>query len=302
MIKYPYKKRHKESDMPFLTYSYTTYDLKKMPPRRQDSHKGDYGRLLCVCGSVGMCGAAILAARAAYRTGAGLVRILTVKENLVPIQAAIPEAIVSVYDEDFSSGAVLEAVEWADAIVIGCGLGRSPLSRRVLGAVLRASRVPTLIDADGLNIISQNPALKKYLSGTIVTPHLLEMSRLCGISTEDISTSREETAQKFASATGAVCLLKGYNTCIADGGDRVYINKSGNCGMATAGSGDVLAGIIGGILAQNKTGALSLTEAAALGAYLHGAAGDIAAQALGEYSLMASDIIDAIPKVLKNRC
>ena len=285
--------------MPFSTYSYTKNDLSKMPERHADSHKGDYGRLLLICGSLGMCGAAILAARAAYRTGAGLVRILTVKENLIPIQTAIPEAIVSVYDEDSFPTAILTAVEWADAMVIGCGLGRSALSRRVLGTALRSSRVPTVIDADGLNIISANPALKKYLSGAIITPHLLEAERLCGISASSIAKDREAVAESIAKETGAVCLLKGHNTCVANGSGAIYINKSGNSGMATAGSGDVLSGIIGGILAQNKSGSLTHTEAAALGAYIHGVAGDIAADRLGEYSLMASDIIDAIPMVLK---
>lgn len=285
--------------MPLSTYSYGVEALGMLPPRRENSNKGDYGRLLCVCGSAGMCGAAYLAAKAAYRTGAGLVRVLTVRENIIPLQTSLPEAIVSPYDGDGIYGAVVEAVEWADAIVVGCGLGRSELSRRVLGQVLRLSSVPTVIDADGLNIISESPALKKYLSGAIITPHLLEMSRLCGISLADIDADREGTAARFATRTGAVCVLKSHKTCVSDGGEAIYVNNSGNNGMATAGSGDVLAGIIGGILAQNKGGSLSMMDAAALGVYIHGLAGDASRDRLGEYSLMASDIIDGIPTVLK---
>ena len=286
--------------MDYSIYSYTTDALKNLPPRKDDSNKGDYGRLLCICGSEGMCGAAYLAAKAAYRMGAGLVRIFTPRENLIPLQTLLPEAIVSVYDSPSPDrGALLDALEWADAIVIGCGLGRSAASRQILSAALRYSDKPTVIDADGLNLISANPALKKYLSGKIITPHILEMSRLCGLFVEDIKSGRETAAYEFSHKTGCVCALKSHRSCVADGSDRVYVNNSGNNGMATAGSGDVLAGIIGGILAQNKSGSLSLSDTAALGVYIHGLAGDIAAEKLGKYSLMASDIIDALASVLR---
>ncbi len=287
--------------MNYSVYSYTKDALKNMPARKDDSHKGDYGRLLCVCGSEGMCGAAYLAAKAAYRTGAGLVRILTPRENLVSLQTLLPEAIVSVYDSGSPNRqSVLDAVDWADAIVIGCGLGRSSVSRQILSTVLRHTEKPTVIDADGLNLISASPALKKYLSGKIITPHILEMSRLCGLSVEDINSGRETAAYEFSKKYGTACALKSHRSCVADGSDRIYVNNSGNNGMATAGSGDVLAGIIGGILAQNKDGSLSLSDAAALGVYIHGLAGDLAAERLGKYSLMASDIIDALPEILKN--
>ena len=286
--------------MDYSIYSYTTDALKNLPPRKDDSSKGDYGRLLCICGSEGMCGAAYLAAKAAYRMGAGLVRIFTPRENLIPLQTLLPEAIVSVYDSPSPDrGALLDALEWADAIVIGCGLGRSAASRQILSAALRYSDKPTVIDADGLNLISANPALKKYLSGKIITPHILEMSRLCGLSVEEINADRERTAYEFSRKYGGVCVLKSHKTCVSDGSERTYVNNSGNNGMATAGSGDVLAGIIGGILAQNKSGSLSLSDAAALGVYIHGLAGDIAAEKLGKYSLMASDIIDALASILR---
>ena len=287
--------------MEFNVYSHTRDDLKKMPQRRRISNKGDYGRLLCVCGSVGMCGAAYLTALAAYRTGAGLVRILTVKENLIPLQTALPEAIVSVYDSASPDvSAVLEALEWADAVVIGCGLGRSSASRKILGAVLRNRKCPTVADADALNLISETPSLKKYLSGIIITPHLLEMARICGCELDEVVKDKKLAACEFARKNGSVCVLKSHGTCVSDGSAEMYVNNCGNSGMATAGSGDVLAGVIGGILAQNKNGELSLTEAATLGVYIHSLAGDLAAEKLGEYSLMARDIIDALPDVLRD--
>lgn len=271
-----------------------------MPQRSDESNKGDYGKLLCVCGSVGMCGAAYLSAKAAYRTGAGLVRILTVRENLVPLQTALPEAIISVYDaDDPDPHTVTDAAEWADAIVIGCGLGRSIGSRRITSQILKGSDKPKVIDADALNMISANPVLKKYLKETVITPHPLEMSRLTGISSDDILKSADRVAYDFAKKYGAICLLKKHETVVSDGSDALYVNKSGNNGMATAGSGDVLSGIIGGILAQNKDRSLSMKDAAALGAYIHGLAGDAAADRLGKYSMMACDIIDHISCVLK---
>lgn len=282
-------------------FSYNKDNLSLMPKRTDESNKGTYGRLLCVCGSVGMCGAAYLAAKAAYRTGAGLVEILTVKENLIPLQGSLPEAIISVYDgNDPDLDAVLTSVERADAIVIGCGLGRSDGARKILGTVLRNTETPCVLDADALNIISANQALKKYLKGKIITPHPAEFSRLTGISTEEILKNAETLSLDFAQKHSTVCLIKRHETVVSDGSERVYVNKSGNSGMATAGSGDVLAGIIGGILAQNKNSDLSLFEAACLGTYIHGLCGDIAAEALGEYSLMASDIIDSLRKVLKS--
>lgn len=282
-----------------MIFSYEKSDLSLMPKRSADSHKGTFGRVLCIVGSSGMCGAAYLSAKAAYRTGAGLVEILTHRDNLIPLQTSLPEAIVTVYGEDIDLHAVSDAVDRADVIVMGCGLGRSPLSRRLVAHVLRYTDKPRVIDADALNIISENPTLKKYLTGAIITPHVLEMSRLSVLSTEDILKAPESTALEFAKSSGAVCVLKKHRTVVSDGGERIYLNVSGNSGMATGGSGDVLAGIIGGILAQNKGGSLTLMEAASLGVYIHGLCGDTAAKNLGEYSLMASDIINALPICLK---
>lgn len=284
----------------FSTYSYTHTDLKLLPYRPDESNKGTFGRVLCVCGSYGMAGAAYFAAKAALRTGAGLVEVLTVRENLPIIQTLLPEAIVTVYDrEELDADLILAAISRADVIVCGCGLGISQTSRRLLATVLRQSSVPTVLDADALNLISKNPSLLKYAKGCIITPHPAEMSRLTGQSVEEILGCPASVCRDFAQKHGLTCVLKTHATAVSDGSDRVYVNTSGNHGMATAGSGDVLAGIIGGILAQDGQHRLTMLEAAALGVYVHGLAGDVAAQKLGKRSLIASDIIDALPLVLK---
>ena len=281
--------------------TYLDHKKLKMPTRKQDSHKGDYGRLLCVCGSAGMAGAAYLCAKAAYRSGAGLVEILTSEDNRIILQTLIPEAIVTTYD---SSSPDLEkigtAIRRADAIVAGCGLGKSDASQKILDCVLREKNAPTVLDADALNIISERKELLPLIKDTIITPHLMEMARLSKKTVSEISADVPYFCEKFAKEHRAICVLKCHETAVSEGKDKVYINMFGNSGMSTGGSGDVLAGVIGGILAQSKRGELSELDAAILGVHLHSKAGDIGAQRLGEYSLMASDIIDALPQVLKN--
>ena len=275
--------------------------LPKMPTRRPDSHKGDYGRLLCVCTSVGMAGAGYLCAKAAYRSGAGIVEIFVPEENRAVLQTLIPEAIVTVYDSSSVDLHLLRhSIDRADAIVVGCGLSTSLSASKILGEVLRGQKKPTVIDADALNIISSRRSLLKYAEGCIITPHVGEMARLTGMSCEEILADTKSVAQKFSQENSLVCALKSHKTIVSDGYGAMYVNKIGNSGMATGGSGDVLAGVIGGILAQNKRRELMDFEAAVLGVYLHSLAGDIAAEAIGEYSLMASDMIDALPKAIKN--
>ncbi len=288
--------------MQIKTFTYTSKDISLMPKRISDSDKSYYGRLLLVCGSVGMSGAAYLSAKAALRTGAGLVEILTPEENRVILQTLLPEAIVTVYDKDaVDTDKISERIERADAVVCGCGLGTHAYSRELLSHLLRNCSLPTVLDADALNLLSHNPSLMKYASGKIITPHLGEMSRLCGTEISEIKESPEKYCHDFAAKHSLICALKEHHTLVSDGGERLYVNNSGNSGMATAGSGDVLAGIIGGILSQNKHGSLDALTVASLGVYIHGVCGDHAAQRLGEYSLIASDIIDALPNVLRNR-
>ena len=284
-----------------LFFSYGKQDLSRMPKRPAESNKGTFGRVVLVCGSVGMAGAAYLSAKAAYRVGAGLVEIVTPTPNLPVLQTLIPEAIVTPYDPALPDADVIaHAISRADALVVGCGLGKSEAARAVLCTALSVSDVPIVLDADALNLIAEAPALLPHLAGKIITPHPMEMSRLCARPVEDILGNIAECAQTFAKAHGCVCVLKDHRTVVSDGSPRIYRNESGNSGMATGGSGDVLAGILGGILAQQKRAhTRDRLETAALGVYLHGLLGDCAAERLGEYAVMASDLIDAIPDVLR---
>lgn len=275
-------------------FSYFLGDKLTLPKRPERSNKGDFGRVLCVCGSYGMAGASYLAALGAYRAGTGLVEIFAPEENRIILQTLIPEALITVYDEKSPyESKLLSSLERCDSVVIGCGLGRTSRALDILKIVLRNSTVPTVVDADALNLISEHPALYKYLTGKIITPHMKEFSRLSGLSVEYILENTAATAQRFAADNSLICVLKDHRTVVSDGSEKVYINQAGNSGMATGGSGDVLAGIIGALLAQRHL-SLSSFDAAALGVYIHSQAGDRAAKARGEYSMMARDIAENI--------
>ncbi len=278
-----------------------------LPPRPAISNKSTFGRVVALCGSVGMCGAAYLAAKAAYRCGCGLVEIVTPEQNRIPLQTLLPEAIVTCYDsESPDTAAVAKAVRRADAVAIGCGLGTSAAAARLLDTALTAAKVPVVVDADALNIIAADP--QHWLTPrvpVIITPHPGEMARLTGYDTAQVLRDVPGLAASFAKEKGIVCLLKHHKTAISDG-STTYINQFGNSGMATGGSGDVLTGIIAALLAQGKNypaegcnAAPDLCKTAALGALIHSLAGDRAAARLGEYALMASDIIDEIGNVMK---
>lgn len=283
-------------------YSYDKSALSLLPARTERSNKGTYGRVLCVCGSKSMSGAAYLCAKAAYRTGAGLVEILTPNENRVILSTLLPEALITTYSSDAPEHSVIaEAKKRADAIVIGCGLGTSLSSKKVLCSILQNANVPCVIDADALNIIAKDESLTSLIKGKIITPHPMEMARL--MHTDDLENILDDTAKtahEFSKAHDCICILKTHATAVSDTSNRVYVNNCGNNGMATGGSGDVLAGIIGGILSQMKNApSKDLTLAATLGVYIHALAGDKAAEAIGVRSLMASDIIDKLCDVLK---
>ena len=267
-----------------------------LPERPIRSNKATFGKLLCAAGSYCMSGAAYLAAKAAYRTGAGLVKVLTPEENRVIIQSSLPEALVSVYDSSrLDENVVAEAVKWADVVAVGPGIGTSEASVSLLSAVLRNSVRPIVIDADGLNILAMKPKLWEIVPrGSVITPHPGEMSRLCDCSVGEILSNVPAVCQGFARSKGVICVLKDHATAVSDG-EEVYINSTGNSGMATGGSGDVLTGMISALMAQG----MSPFAAAAVGVRAHGMAGDVAAEALGEYSVMASDILDGIPKILR---
>lgn len=274
-----------------------------LPARRPYSNKGTYGRTLVVAGSPEMAGAAYFAAKAAYYSGCGLVRILTPDVNRDILLTRLPEAILSTYDAEAEDlGRLMdqleECMEWADAVLIGPGLGQSSAAKMLVAKVLQASDRKVVLDADALNILSKNMVLFQEAKGSyIVTPHLGEMGRMTGKSVAEIREELIETAQGFAENYGAVCVLKDARTVIGMPEGTFYINLTGNCGMATGGSGDVLAGIIAGFLAQG----MDPGQAAAAAVCLHGTAGDRAAKQKGSRGMIASDLLEEIPGVLRGK-
>jgi NAD(P)H-hydrate epimerase len=280
--------------------------IPKLKPRAVDAHKGDFGKVCIVAGSIGMSGAAALAGRAALRAGAGLVRVATPK-SVLPIVASIEPSFTTIALPEDNVGrisakainTILEAAGENDAVAFGPGIGVSGALRSVLETVLEQEGLRLIIDADGLNNlagIKDWPA--KLKAKLILTPHPGEMKRLwSGVFREPLPAQREQQAGQLAQHTGSVVALKGAGTVVTDG-QKVYINKTGNPGMATAGSGDVLTGAITALMGQG----LSNFDAAVLGIYIHGLAGDIAAEKVGQVSLMTTDIIESLPDAfLKNR-
>lgn len=266
-------------------------DLSLLPERRPDSHKGTYGKLLVIAGSSHMAGAAVFAAKAAYRMGCGLVKVMTAVENKQILLSLLPEAIFSAYEP----GQLAEDLEWADAAVLGPGLGTSAQAKEILHQVLESCMVPLVLDADALNLLAEEPKLlQSSPADIVVTPHLGEMARLTGEHVPAIKAKIMAAAADFAREYGVVCVLKDARTAVAVPDGMCYLNLSGNNGMATAGSGDVLSGVVGSLLAQGTRPGI----AAPLGVYLHGLAGDEAEKCLGSRSMIASDIIDGISAVL----
>ena len=280
-----------------------TEDVHKTLRRDPYSNKGTYGRVVLLAGCRGMSGAATLAARAAYRTGAGLCEVVTDESNRIILQTTVPEAIVSTYEREDDLSAVDTALARADSIVIGCGLGQSVLSAAVLHRVLRyckdVRRVPLVIDADGLNLISAHPELWALVPrDAILTPHPGEMARLCGCRVSEIVDDLRGYACSLAAQREIVCVLKDACTVVATKG-RVLYPLCGNNGMATGGSGDVLAGILGAVLAARREEfTMDPGYFAAIGSSIHAMAGNHAVCKTGEHGLMASDIADAVGSVL----
>lgn len=270
--------------------------------RMKDSHKGEYGHVFVLAGSRGMTGAAGLCANAVLRSGAGLATLgvpeslsLMMGRKLTEVMTlALPEtrdATLSIKGKQ----KILEKANASDVVIIGPGLSRNKDTVKLIRQLIAGIKKPMVIDADGLNAIAgQVSILKKVKCDCILTPHPGEMTRLVKKTSNYVKNNRLIVAKKFANYYNAVVVLKGHGTIVADK-RRSYVNKTGNPGMATAGSGDVLAGIIGGFLAQG----LKAFEAARLGVYVHGMAGDLAAKEKGEISLIAGDILEKIPKAIK---
>lgn len=270
-----------------------------LPKRRPYSNKGSYGKVLAVAGGGNMAGAAYFCGKAAYLTGCGLVKVYTPEENRTVLQTKLPEAVVSVYPSQKPDiFELIAAMKWADVIVAGPGLGTGDGAKRILGEILKNTSVPMVLDADALNIIASDiTVLRKPHTELVVTPHLGEMARLTAAAVGDISQNLVKCATDFARTYNVICVLKDARSVIATPNGMTYINASGNDGMATGGSGDVLSGIIAGLIAQGMPAA----TAAPAGCYLHGLAGDAAAVQKGRCSMTAEDILCGIPQILKEQ-
>ena len=271
--------------------------LNILPDRDPFAHKGKFGKILLLCGSRGYTGAAALASMGALRSGAGLV-FLGVPENIYAIEAVkLTEAIVFPLPDaegKLSEAAIpefLDRLPKMDAVLIGPGLGQSAGTQAVTEAVLKHANCPVVLDADGINVIAPHKdILRGRTCPTILTPHDGEFARLAGV----IGQDRVASAREMARELGCIMLLKGHETVITDG-EEVYVNRTGNPGMAVGGSGDVLAGIIVSFLGQG----IAPLEAAACGAWVHGAAGDLCAAQMGQYGMLPTDMVEALPRLLK---
>jgi ADP-dependent NAD(P)H-hydrate dehydratase len=286
--------------MSFATSLVTS--VPSLPPRDPDSNKGSYGRVLVVAGSRGMSGAAVLCASAALRAGAGLVR-LAVPAELLPVVAAanpcyttapLPQDDDGRFDDRAVAG-LLELARGNDVVAVGPGLGRSPAITNLVTALLGEGKRPLVLDADGLNSLQgRTERVSGRVIPPVLTPHPGEFARLLGCDIPTVQADREGQAQRFAAQHGLVLVLKGHASVVTDG-QRLFVNSTGNPGMATGGSGDVLTGVIAALLGQG----LEPFEAAQLGVHVHGMAGDRARDAHGEVGLIATDLLDYLPAAFR---
>ena len=314
----------------------TTY-LRKIPARRSDSNKGTYGKILVAAGSEGMCGAAYLAGLAAYRSGAGLVRILTPASNRLIVQSLLPEAIFTGYDTDSNVQVLSEAnVSWADILVLGPGLGTEALSVTLVRELLQAiaaqcdasrskwtRKFPLLlIDADGLNILSARPELMQLIAQialqipVVVTPHPMEMARLSAASLQEILQCPAHAAEALAAAHGTITVMKGSETIVLDADGHAFQNLEASPALSKGGSGDVLSGAIAGVYAvlrADRIDALNEVppeeqhtrwrrmafDAAVTGVLLHAEAGRQAANIHGTHGVLARETADMLGIVMQ---
>lgn len=277
-----------------------------LPMRMPNSNKGSYGKVLIVAGSKNMAGACYFSAKSAYRMGAGLVQIFTCEDNREILQELVPEAIMTTYDTSDDSNKIIKLLQksltWCNTVVVGPGLGVSELSRKIVKCVISDCCKPKVIDADAINLISNGDICK--ISNAILTPHMKEMSRLMGNEVRDVQLMQydilsiyddveDKYFEKSDSNISNIIVLKDATTLITDG-NEIFVNTSGNNGLATGGSGDVLTGIIAGLLAQGKNN----LEASALGVYLHGLCAEYYTDKASKYALNASDLIDSLQYIL----
>lgn len=271
--------------------------------RAENAHKGTFGTALLINGSYGMAGAAILSARSCLRSGIGIAK-MCVPDKIYPIiAAAVPEAVAlpvtssecgrfSFTDAD----KILNSLNGINCIVFGCGIGQSDDNAKILELLIKNAKCPLIIDADGINLLSSHiNIIRQANAPVILTPHPGEMSRLCGRAVSEIEQSRVSTAKDFAKEHNVYLVLKGSGTVAATPDGRVFINKTGNPGMATGGSGDTLTGIMAALISRDS----DITRAVTNAVYIHGKAGDMAAERLSETSVLPSDLIDELPCLFK---
>lgn len=277
--------------------------IKSFPRRAAGSHKGDFGHVLVIAGSAGYTGAAYLASQAAMRSGAGLVT-LAVGRSLYELMAAkLTEVMVRPFFEtkDYSPSLLAEKelinfAEKCNVIAIGPGISQNKETQQLVRNLVAKINKPIVLDADGINaFVGHLDTLKNLKKPLVLTPHPGEMARLEGKAVDEIQQSRKDIAVNFAALYNTVLVLKGHNTVVAEPGGEYYINETGNAGMATGGTGDILTGMIAGFAAQG----VGLFNASILGAYFHGLAGDIAAKEKGVIGLIATDLLNKLPDVLK---
>ncbi len=279
-------------------FYYEKEDVSLVPARKASSNKGSYGKVLSVTGSPNMAGAAYFASKAASVTGAGLIYIHTAEENRIILQGLMPEAVLKSYAENPLLG-LEEEVKGCNVIICGCGIGKTKNAREILCYLFAHADASLILDADALNLLAEEETLRKaaasYAGELIITPHMGEASRLLRRTISEIKADRLLAAEELAKELNCICVLKDAVTLVKAKERDCYINRSGCNAMSKGGSGDALTGVIAGLIAQG----MKAHEAACLGVYLHGLAGQIAAEACGNYSMAPTDLIEGIKSILK---
>ncbi|MFH0771082.1 MAG: NAD(P)H-hydrate dehydratase [Candidatus Omnitrophota bacterium] len=274
-----------------------------LPKRKIDTHKGDYGHVLIIGGSVGMTGAVALSSQAALLSGSGLVTLGAPRSLNSIIEAKLTEVMTlplpETAEQTLSETALPEILDFSrkvDCVAIGPGLSRNSSAQELVKKLIANLDKPIVLDADGINALKGDASiLRSVKSKIVITPHSGEMSQLAALPSDEISRIKEKVAKKFTNEYNVVCVLKGYRTVVAAPKEKTYVNLTGNPGMASGGTGDVLTGMIASFIGQG----IKPFDAARLGVFLHGLAGDLAAEEIGEASLIASNILDKLPKAIQ---
>ncbi len=286
--------------LPIEDYAYLTIDRPETVKRPKNSHKGTFGTALLVCGSYGMAGAEILAAKAALRSGVGIVKALVCDKNYSAFTSSVPEAVTLPVDTAENGTpfiydrTILSSLSNSNALLIGCGLGRTDEANKLVIRTLNKSQIPTVIDADGINALQGGiNIIRKINAPVILTPHPAEMARLCDTTTDQIEANRVKFSKKFAVENNCYLVLKGTNTIVATPNGRIFFNTTGNDGLATGGSGDVLSGMIVSRLAQGYDALTAVLNSV----WLHGAVADELAKKMPTRAILPSDIIEGLKTI-----